>query len=104
MRMRYAVALAVAMTIAGVIASPSRADSRTPGESGGSENGGRGSAAAGAAPGSDQPEQADPGMSAATSRSRSAAGSAVSPRWTGPGCTTVERGAVSQRNLWPGEV
>ena len=86
MRMRYAVALAAAMTIAGVIASPSRADARTAG-----------------ATGSGRAAQRDQGMSAATSRSRSATGSAVSPRWTGPGCTTVERGAVSQRNLWPGE-
>jgi len=103
MRMRYALALAAAMTIAGVIASPSRADSRTPGESASSEAAGR-RAAAGPTPGGAQLAEPDQGMSAATSRSRSAAGSAVSPRWTGPGCTTVERGAVSQRNLWPGEV
>lgn len=89
MRMRYAVALAAAMTIAGVIASPSRGDARTPGEPG--------PAARGPVP------EAGQGTSATTRRSRSAAGSAVSPRWTGPGCTTVERGAVSQRNLWPGE-
>ena len=101
--MRYAVALAAAMTIAGVIAAPSRADTRARGESGVSEGGGPG-AAARRAPGDDPAAPRDQGMSAPTSRSRSAAGSAVNPRWTGPGCTTVERGAVSQRNLWPGEV
>ena len=34
-------------------------------------------------------------------RSRSAAGSAVIPAWTGPGWTIADRGAVSQRNRSP---
>jgi hypothetical protein len=34
-------------------------------------------------------------------RSSSAPASAVRPEWTGPGCTTVLRGAVSQRNRAP---
>ena len=37
----------------------------------------------------------------ARSLSSSAAGSLVRPPWTGPGCTTVLRGAASQPKRWP---